>query len=85
MTEETFQTAIERYIGAIHALPEPRRSELMKRVEQTRHRQEQIRRGTQRAHDALDDWRLWAKYLLFDAEARRRESPPPQSDPPQTD
>ncbi len=83
MKEETFETAMQKHLADIESLPEEKRAKLLELADQTRSRHHQIQRDFRRAHDALDDWRLWAKYLLFDAEARLREATPPQTDPPQ--
>jgi hypothetical protein len=43
-------------------------------VEESRRRHAQIKDDAVRAREALDDWRLIQKYLLFDEEARQREA-----------
>ena len=86
MTDDQFEQALQRCLQALHELPEPKREELKKLVEQTRRRHKQIKQSLQSALSALDDWRLSQKYRLFDIEARRREdgnkpdSPGPHSD-----
>ena len=85
--DDQFEQALQRCLEALDGLPEPKREELKKLVEQTRRRHEQIKQSLQSALSALDDWRLAQKYRLFDQEAHRREdgnkpdSPGPHSDP----
>ena len=85
MTDEKFEDAMQRCLTAIDVLPETKRAELLELVDQTRHRHEQIKQSARQSRDAVDDWRLWLKYNLFDADAHEREANPPSSpdaDPP---
>ncbi len=74
MGDQAFETQVREIIAKINSLPEPHRGPLMVLVEETRRRHAQIKDATVRAREALDDWRLIQTYLLFDEEARRRES-----------
>lgn len=73
MTDDQFEQALQRCLEALNGLPEPKREELKKLVEETRRRHDQIIQSLQSALHSLDDWRLAQKYRLFDQEARRRE------------
>ena len=74
MGDQTFEAHIREIIAKINTLPEPHRGPLMALVEETRRRHTQIKDEAVRAREALDDWRLIQKYLLFDEEARQREA-----------
>ena len=73
MKAEDFQAALERCIHQINKLPEAQRGRLMELVGQAKSRQLSVDDSLSEAMDAIDDWRLHQKYLLFDMEARQRE------------
>ena len=73
MTQEQFEDRLADIVAKIETLPEPQRSSLQQVVEQTRSRHAEIADALNRARNALDDWRVMQKYLVFDAECRRRE------------
>jgi len=73
MKAEEFDAALERCIRAINDLPEGKRSQLMELVNETRDHQQTVDVSLREALDAIDDWRLYQKYMLFDMEARQRE------------
>ncbi len=81
MTKETFESYIAKISSTIATLPEPQRSELAKVVDDTRQRFEAIQNSAEKARDALDDLRLYQKYLVFDAEAPAREAQTENNDP----
>lgn len=74
MTESSFQQKIAELAAKIDAMPEPHRAQLKKMVERTQRRFESIKENCARSREALDDWRLAMKYLIFDSEAQARES-----------
>jgi hypothetical protein len=74
MEEQAFEAQLREIIAKINTLPEPQRAPLMALVEEARQRHAQIKDATARAREALDDWRLIQKYILFDHEARQREA-----------
>ena len=74
MTEETFRTRIAELETRITALPADQQAQLKGLIEETRQRYSDIRRSVSSARDALDDWRIAMKYLIFDQEARLREA-----------
>ncbi len=74
MTDETLEARLCEINSKIETLPQSQRDHLMQMVEETRQRHHDIKDGIGRANDALDDWRLHMKYLVFDMEASVRES-----------
>ena len=74
MTEQDFEARLSRISSAIDALPEPRRAQLAEAVTETRKRFADLKGCVTRARDALDDLRLYQKYMLFEIEARMREA-----------
>ena len=74
MFTEEFEAHLKKALEAIDMLPEQQRAPLQEMVEETRRRHQQIGVSIAAAREALDDWRLIQKYLLFDAEARAREA-----------
>lgn len=74
MTNEEYESRLCEICSKIDTLPEGRRGRLLEVVEETRRRHADIRVSIRRASGALDDWRLQAKYRLFDMEAADREA-----------
>jgi len=74
MNDEAFNTRMAEIEARIAALPEAEQARLRDLVEETRRRHESIRASTTAALNALDDWRIVMKYLIFDLEARAREN-----------
>ncbi len=72
--DEAFNTRMAEIEARIAALPEAEQARLRDLVEETRRRHENIRASTAAALNALDDWRIAMKYLIFDLEARAREN-----------
>lgn len=60
--------------SVIDRLPEMERAKLRGLVHETRRRHSEVEQGIARACARLDDWRMRAKYRVFDAEARQREA-----------
>ncbi|HNQ24038.1 MAG TPA: hypothetical protein PKK06_13200 [Phycisphaerae bacterium] len=74
MTLEQFNTQVQELVAVIRTLPTDEQAELMALVEETLQRQAATSADLARARNALDDWRLLQKYLVFDAEATLREA-----------
>lgn len=72
MDDERLEAAIRRCESVMETLPPADQEKLAALLDETRQRQEEIKRGYRDAMDALGDWRLVQKYMLFDREARRR-------------
>ncbi len=60
--------------AVVDALPESQRASLQTLIEETRHRHASIKEASCKARDAIDDWRLMCKYIIFDLEASLREA-----------
>ena len=73
MNKEHFEKRIKEMSALAATLPKPERDRLERLIEETRARHELIQDSVKRALEALDDWRLHQKYLIFDREASRRE------------
>jgi len=73
MQAEEFQAALERCIRQVNELPESQRGRLMELASETKDRQQIVDDTLRQALDAIDDWRLQQKYMIFDMEARQRE------------
>ena len=73
MDDARLEAAIRRCKSVMESLPEAKREELAALLEQTRQRHEELKQSREDTMDALSDWRILQKYLLFDREARRRE------------
>lgn len=74
MTDRQVEEALQKAVAEIQALPPDQREQLLALVEETRQRHRTTLNATKRAMDAVDDLRLLQKYLLFDREARARET-----------
>ena len=74
MKEDQFEQALQRSLKALDKLPEPKKEELKRLIEETRKRHDQIKVSLKEALAAVDDWRLMQKYYLFDKESRDREN-----------
>ena len=85
MQSNEFDTAMERCIFEINDLPDSQRNQLMQLVEETRQRQQSIDRSVRAALEALDDWRICQRYMIFDMEARQRELAQAASDDEKSD
>ena len=89
MNSKAFESKLQELSAQIETLPESDRARLRALADETRRRQSDIRASCARAEEALCDWRLLLKYILFDAEASLREQRQRQrregSDPPPPD
>ncbi len=74
MTDEQLEAQLTRITSRIGTLPSPERTRLIELIEETRRRHRDIQTQARRSLTALDDWRLAQKYLIFDYEARLRET-----------
>ena len=74
MKEDQFEQALQRSLKVLDELPELKKEDLKRLIEETRKRYDQIKISFQEALAAVDDWRLIQKYYLFDQEAREREN-----------
>lgn len=74
MTREEFETRLREISAVIDELPEADRARLHGLLAETRRRYLDTNEALDRARSALDDWRVMAKYRLFDFEASMREA-----------
>lgn len=73
MTDEVLNAKLAEAREKINALPADQRGPLLALVEETRQRHVELKKNFSRVHEAVDEWRLLMKYLIFDREATRRE------------
>ena len=73
MNEDVFQTKISEARERIKQLSEEQRGPLMAILNETMRRHEEMKQNFSRIHDALAEWQLMVKYLIFDREATIRE------------
>ena len=86
MNDRTLSKHLEACRKTIESLPATKQDRLWTLFEETYERHREIQEATNRALDSLDDWRLRAKYLVFDFEARQRDAQQNRSQyPPSTD
>lgn len=64
---------LDKLLASIDQLTPEQQAALGPIVDETKRRQADIDTAHIEAHDALDDWRLTMKYLVFTNEAKRRE------------
>ena len=74
MDSSTHDARLAELEARIAALPADQRAALAPLLAETKTRHAQIKRATAAARDALDDWRIAMKYMVFDWEARLREA-----------
>ncbi|NLX23176.1 MAG: hypothetical protein GXY55_16105 [Phycisphaerae bacterium] len=73
MDDQTFQARLADARRQIDTLPVEKRAGLMALLEETRQRHDELKTNFARAREAMGEWRLLMKYLIFDHEATRRE------------
>ncbi|HOW73545.1 MAG TPA: transcriptional regulator [Phycisphaerae bacterium] len=73
MTDDVLNARLAEARDRINALPAEQRGPLLALVEETRQRHLELKKSFNRIHEAVDEWRLLMKYLIFDREATRRE------------
>lgn len=74
MTDHEFQTRLNELMSQIESLPPGQREAVQSLAEQTRDRQERLKKSVKELQESLDYLRLSVKYLVFDLEATRREN-----------
>ena len=77
MKKSVFEENVSKIIDRIKEMPKDQQEPLFKLVQETRERYDQVQESADGAKNALDDLRLMLKYVLFDAEATRRENDAP--------
>ena len=73
MTDEILNARLAEAREKINALPADQRAPLLALVEETCQRHAELKKNFSRVNEAVDEWRLLMKYLIFDREATRRE------------
>ncbi len=73
MADKTPMQELDALESRIASLPPAQQASLRPLLQETRERHTEIERAITAAKDALDDWRIAMKYLVFDIEAERRE------------
>ncbi len=73
MMDEAFTVKISEARERIDQLPEEQRGPLQAILSETIRRHEEMKSNFARIHDALGEWQLMVKYLIFDREATIRE------------
>lgn len=73
MTNDVFDSRIAEARERISQLPEAQRGPLMAILEETVRRHAEMKQNFARIHDAVAEWQLMVKYLIFDREATIRE------------
>lgn len=71
--DDVFDTRICEARERINQLPEGQRAPLLAILDETVRRHQEMRQNFSRIHDALAEWQLMVKYLVFDREATIRE------------
>ncbi len=71
--EDVFNSKIAEARERINELPEEQRGPLMAILGETVRRHEEMKNNFARIHEALAEWQLMVKYLIFDREATIRE------------
>lgn len=74
MTEEAIKARLAEIEAEIEVLPGTQQARLRDLLAETKLRHLQIRQAADAALDALQDWRIAMKYLIFDREATMREA-----------
>ncbi len=73
MNQDVFQSKIAEAQERINQLPEDQRGPLTAILHETVRRHEEMKQSFSKIHDALAEWQLMVKYLIFDREATIRE------------
>lgn len=74
MTNDELGTRLDRIDTLIETLPESERGRIRALVIETRERHARIAESSRQAIEAIDDWRVRLKYIIFDIEATQREA-----------
>jgi len=73
MDDRTLNARLSEARARIEELPEPQRGRLMKMLEETRARHYELKDTFSRLDNAVFEWQMIMKYIVFDREATRRE------------
>jgi hypothetical protein len=73
MNQDLFQAKIAEAQERIDKLPDDQRGPLTAILQETVRRHEEMKQNFSKIHDALAEWQLMVKYLVFDREATIRE------------
>jgi hypothetical protein len=71
--QDVFDNKISEAKERISQLPDDQRGPLLALLNETVRRHDEMRQNFARIHDALAEWQLMVKYLIFDREATIRE------------
>lgn len=74
MFDQSFQTRLDELLMKVRGLPSQEQGRLAGLIADTQRRHEQIALSATEAFNALADWRIAMKYLIFDREATMREN-----------
>lgn len=73
MNQDVFHAKIAEAQERIRQLPEDQRGPLTALLNETVRRHDEMKQNFSKIHDALAEWQLMVKYLIFDREATIRE------------
>ncbi len=73
MSSESFQARLAEARAQILSLPAAQQPALLNLLKETGFRHEQMKDSFAKIHEALAEWQLMLKYLIFDREATVRE------------
>jgi nitric oxide reductase activation protein len=74
MNDTEFNDKMDQILTDIHELPVAEQAKLHALAEETKQRQERLKKTVATLQESLDYLRLSVKYLVFDLEATRREN-----------
>lgn len=73
MDDAIFMSQLEEARKRIDLLPPDQKEPLRQLLEETHKRHSELKDNFSHVHNALADWKVNIKYLLFDLEATKRE------------
>lgn len=73
MKDEVFNARLTEARQRIESLPDEKRAPLMNLLQETKNRHHELKQSFSKVHEAVDEWRLMMKYLVFDRDALKRE------------
>ena len=73
MTDEKFNAKLSEIVAKVDHLPAEQRARMAGIVAETEQRHRELSRDFSRIREAVDDWRLTMKYLVYDLEMTRAE------------
>ncbi|MFT3787167.1 MAG: hypothetical protein QM770_13525 [Tepidisphaeraceae bacterium] len=74
MNDHDFHSKMNQIMSEIGTLPAAEQTKLQALAEETKQRQERLKKTVSTLQESLDYLRLSIKYLVFDLEATRREN-----------